>query len=124
MTDPTLDKDSILQSVKKVLGIESEYTAFDLDIIMHVNSIFSTLFQLGLGVEAQFEITDGTDTWDTIFEGYKGVAMIKSYIGMRIKQIFDPFQTGFATDSYDKQIKELEWRITAALSTAPNVPVS
>lgn len=120
MTAPS-DTESILQSIKKVLGLPSEYTAFDLDIVMHINSVFSTLYQLGLGVEDQFSITDGNDTWATMFTGYKGVATIKSYIGMRVKQIFDPFQTGFATDSYDKQIKEMEWRINVALSSAPNV---
>lgn len=122
MTAPE-DKDSILQSIKKVLQIPSEYTAFDLDVVMHINSVFSTLYQLGLGTDDdQFEIEDGDDTWDTIFEGYKAVAMVKSYIGMRVKQIFDPFQTGFATTSYDNQIKELEWRINVANSSAPNVP--
>jgi hypothetical protein len=119
MTAPE-DKDSILQSVKKALQIPSDYTAFDLDVTMHINSVFSTLFQLGLGADDQFEITDGNDTWDTIFVGIKGVAMIKSYIYMRVKQIFDPYQTGFATDSYDSQIKEMEWRIKVAASSTPN----
>lgn len=123
MTAPE-DKDSILQSIKKVLGISSEYDAYDIDVIMHVNSVFSTLYQLGLGVEDQFSIEDANATWDDMFSGYKAVATIKTYIGMRVKQIFDPFQTGFATDSYDRQIKEMEWRINVAMSSIPNVESS
>lgn len=124
MTAPT-DTESVLQSIKKVLQIPSEYTAFDIDVTMHINSVLSTLYQLGFGAtDDQFVITDGNDTWANLFTGYKAVNMIQTYIGMRVKQIFDPFQTGFATTSYDAQIKELEWRINVAISSSPNIPTS
>ena len=111
------DKDSVLQSTKKALGIAAEYDAFDLDITMHINSVLSTLHQLGVGLaNDQHIISDGNDTWQTILTSQTNLNMVKSYMYLRVRQIFDPPATGFVTDSFDRQIKEFEWRITVAAS--------
>lgn len=123
MTDPVLAKDSVLTSTKKVLGIDADYTAFDLDITLHINTVLGTLYQLGVGLaNDQTEIEDSDDTWQSILTSQKGLVMIKSYVYLRVRQLFDPPATGFVTDSFDRQIKELEWRITVAASSTPNLP--
>jgi hypothetical protein len=120
MADVT-DNDSVLNSVKKVLGIDSGYTIFDLDITLHINSVLSTLQQLGVGLtDDQAEIQDKNDTWDSILTTQKNLSMIKSYIYLRVRLLFDPPATGFTTDSFQRQIDQLEWRITVAASSVPN----
>jgi hypothetical protein len=121
MADPPSASDSILSSVKQSLGIAPEYTAFDLEIVLHINSVLSTLQQLGVGLtDEQLEITDSTATWSNLFTTQKNLAMIRSYIYLRVRLLFDPPATGFVTTSFANQIKELEWRITVATSSAPN----
>jgi hypothetical protein len=120
MPDPD-PKESILISVKKVLGIAAEYDAFDLDILMHINSVISTLQQLGVNLtDEQIEVEDDTTLWSELLTTQKNLAMVKSYMYMSIRQIFDPHATGFVTDSFDRQIKELGWRIMVAASSTPN----
>jgi hypothetical protein len=117
-------KDSILQSTKKFLGIDSSYDVFDMDVLLHINSVFSTLYQLGVGLtDEQFEVEDENTTWAQALGTQKNLVMIKSYVYLRVRLLFDPPQTGFATTSMDNQIKELEWRITVAASSSPNLPV-
>lgn len=118
---PTEDIDSILNSTKKLLGIGSEYDMFDLDITLHINSVFSTLAQLGIGPEDdQFLITGPTETWDDFLGAQKNVNMVKSYVYLRVRLLFDPPASGFATDSITRQITELEWRLNVAQSSVPN----
>jgi hypothetical protein len=103
--------DSILDTTKKILGIAPEYTAFDLDIITHINSIFFVLTQLGIGPPAGFMITDNTAKWSD-FIGEDAIIAVKSYMGLRVRLIFDPPATGPATDAMNKQAEMLEWRLT------------
>ncbi|QFG09113.1 hypothetical protein PBI_SPORTO_5 [Arthrobacter phage Sporto] len=102
--------DSILDTTKKILGIAPEYTAFDLDIITHINSIFFVLNQLGVGPTEGFMITDNTSMWSE-FIGEEQVIAVKSYMGLRVRLIFDPPATGPATDAMNKQAEQLEWRL-------------
>ena len=104
---------SILTDTKKVLGIDEEYTAFDLDILMHINSSFATLQQLGIGPVDGFEIEDATETWDTFLDGNKPYNQIKTYIYLRVRQLFDPPTTSYLLDAMQKQIGEIEWRLRA-----------
>lgn len=103
---------SILQSMKKLLGIVPEYTAFDDQILLDINAAFSTLHQLGIGPEEGFEIVDGTTTWDSVVTEPR-FNSIKSYVGMKVKLMFDPPTSSFALDALKNQIAEYEWRITS-----------
>lgn len=103
---------SILDSVKKVCGIEASYTAFDIDIIMHINSVFSTLNQLGVGPVNGFMIDDATATWDQFLGADPRLNHIKSYMYLRVRLLFDPPATSFTIEALKDQYKELEWRIS------------
>lgn len=102
---------SILDSTKKVLGIETDYTAFDDDVIMHVNSAFSTLQQLGIGPPEGFEITNQESVWADFIGAEKVLNPVKTYVYLRVRLLFDPPATSFAIDAMQKQIEQLEWRL-------------
>lgn len=102
--------DSILNTVKKILGFEAEYTAFDLDIITHINSVFFTLHQLGVGPEKGFMILDKENTWSS-FVGPEQINAVKSYMALKVRLLFDPPATSFALESLNKQATEMEWRL-------------
>lgn len=103
--------DSILNNTKKVLGVEEDYTAFDADIMMHVNSVFSTLNQLGIGPVEGFMVEDETVTWFTFFGSDPRLNSVKTYTYLKVRMLFDPPGTSFLLDALDKQAKELEWRL-------------
>lgn len=103
--------DSILDTVKKVLGIEPDYEAFDIDIIMHINSVFATLQQLGVGPASGFFIENKEAKWADILGDDPTTNNVKTYVCLRVKLIFDPPTTSFAIDSMKRQVEELEWRI-------------
>lgn len=102
---------SILTSTKKVLGIDESYTAFDVDITMHINSVFSTLNQLGIGPEIGFMIEDASAEWDSFLDGDLRLNDVKTYIYLRVRLLFDPPSTGYLNEAYKTQITELEWRL-------------
>jgi hypothetical protein len=102
---------SILISTKKILGLAAEYTAFDLDVITHINTAFSTLTQLGIGPAEGFMIEDDTAVWTDFIPVDLQFNSVKSYVFLRVRQLFDPPQTSYLIDAMDKQIKELEWRL-------------
>lgn len=103
--------DSILDSVKKVLGIPSEYTVFDPDIIMHINTAFFTLSQLGVGPEGGFSISSKDDTWGSYISEGSNLEAVKSYVCLRVRILFDPPSSSYVLTSMENQIKELEWRL-------------
>lgn len=103
---------SILKSTKKILGFEATYTAFDLDIITHINTAFSTLAQLGIGPAGGFMIEDDTATWDTFLGTDLQLNSIKTYVFLRVKYLFDPPGTSFHLQAVKEQIQELEWRLS------------
>jgi len=117
---------SILTSIKKVLGLDAEYTVFDEDIIMHINTAFSTLTQLGVGPSSGFEIQDDTAEWANYIDTDMELNSVKTYIGLRVKQLFDPPQTSYLTAAMEKQIESLEWRLNQHREetewTDPNPP--
>ena len=119
--------DSILNSVKKVLGIEADDTSFDEDILMHTNSAFATLNQLGVGPADGFMIEDDVATWDTFLGTDLRLNNVKSYIYLSVRLIFDPPATSFTITALKDQLKELEWRINVYREetawTDPNVVV-
>ena len=102
--------DSILTSVKKMLGIQEDYEHFDPEIIMYINSAFMILNQLGVGPEEPFVIENKMDYWDDFIEPEK-IELVKTYVYMRVRLMFDPPASGFLVDSLNKQIQEYEWRM-------------
>ena len=103
--------ESILTSVKKVLGLDDDYTAFDPDIIMFINSAFSTLNQLGLGPDTGFSITDKDTTWDAFIGTDDRLNSVKIYVYLKVRSMFDPPQTQYLVEAMKQQIQELEWRL-------------
>lgn len=104
---------SILNSVKKMLGIAPEYEHYDPELIMHINSVFSILTQLGCGPSTGFRIENKKDEWDDFTGDSEELELVKSYVFLKVKLIFDPPTTGMVMDSYKQLISELEWRINS-----------
>jgi len=102
---------SILNSTKKILGIAEDYTVFDLDIITHINSAFSTLTQLGVGPAAGFMINDATAVWQDFIDDDYQYNAVKSYVYLKTRQLFDPPTTSYLISAVEKQIQEFEWRL-------------
>lgn len=107
---------SILDSIKKNLGIVPEYTAFDDQIILDINAAFSTLHQLGFGPDEGFEITGIDEFWSDIIEDPR-FNFVKSYVCMKVRVMFDPPTSSYALDALNKQIAEYEWRIKSEIET-------
>lgn len=105
--------DSILTSTKKALNLAADYTAFDPDVIMHINSAFSTLHQLGVGPDAGFMIEDASPTWVAFLGVDQRLNHVKTYVFLRVRMLFDPPTTGYHVEAMKEQIKELEWRLNA-----------
>lgn len=104
--------DSILTSIKKLLGITEEYEHFDADIIMHINSVFMLLNHLGVGPENGFSISDKLSTWnDYLPEGSKNLEAVKSYMNLKVKLLFDPPQSSSVMECYKQMASELEWHL-------------
>ncbi len=102
---------SILDTTKKSLGLTADYDEFDPEIIMYINSAFSTLHQLGIGPFEGFMITDNTTTWDTLLLGDERLNSVKQLVSMMVKLVFDPPTTSFGITAIEKMIAELQWRL-------------
>jgi hypothetical protein len=112
VTAPAVDNtQSVLNSTKKALQLDPDYDAFDPDLIMHINGVFSTLNQLGVGPDEGFMITGDQETWDTFLGTDPKLNQVKTYVYLRVRLLFDPPQTAFLADAYAKQIEQLEWRL-------------
>ena len=112
--------DSILTSIKKLLGIEESYEHFDADIIMHINSVLAILTQLGVGPADGFTIHDANETWaDFLGDDASALESIKSYVYMKVRLLFDPPTSSAAIDSLNRLINEFEWRVNVMADT-PN----
>lgn len=103
--------ESILNSIKKMLGIASDYTHFDSDIIMHINSVFMTLNQLGIGPEQPVQITNEMESWNKLLGDIKNLEAVKTYVYLKVKMIFDPPPNSFVLDAMKRQAEEFEWRL-------------
>lgn len=105
-----MDK-SILDSIKKMLGIDASYTIFDQDIIMHINTVFMILNQLGVGPSEGFSIEDNKKTWKDYLNDDTKLESVKSYIYLKVKLLFDPPLSTAVIETIKQQINELEWRL-------------
>jgi hypothetical protein len=102
---------SILTSTKKILGIEESYTVFDNDIVLHINSVFSTLSQLGIGPVDGFMIEDASAEWVDFLGNDKRLNSVKTYMYLRVRLLFDPPTTSYHISAMKEEIKEFEWRL-------------
>ena len=117
MTDnpvtPVEEPTDILSTIKKMLGVESDVTVFDTDIIMHINSVFMILNQLGVGPAECFSITGATEEWDDFLGSNVSLELVKSYIYLKVKILFDPATNSTIQEATNRQIAEFEWRLLA-----------
>lgn len=109
--------ESILTSTKKILGLDADYTAFDFDVITHINTALTTLHQLGIGPPNGFAIIDEAASWDEIltFDGVNADLLlnsVKTYIYLRVRSYFDPPTTSYMIKAVEDQLRELEWRLS------------
>lgn len=104
-------KDSILLTIKKMLGLGSDYGVFDTDVIVGINSAIFVLTQLGIGPEEGFTICGPGETWEEFIGDSKQFEAVKSYIYIKTRLIFDPPTNSFLLDAFNKQAQEFEWRL-------------
>lgn len=104
--------DSILNSVKSYVGILSEDTSFDTDILMDINSVLWALPQLGIGPETPFVVQDSSSTWQDLL-GEDPVGGAREYVSMRVRMLFDPPTNTYVMQALKDQIAEFEWRLIA-----------
>lgn len=123
--------ESILTSIKKLLLVPEEYEQFDADIIMHINSAFMNLTQLGVGPSTGFYIMDKSTEWADFTTDLTKLQAIKTYIYLKVRLVFDPASLGSATlAAYERQIQELEWRLNLVAEsndnteTVPSIPIA
>jgi len=109
--------DSILTSTKKMVGIEADYTAFDLDIINHINTVFTVLTQLGVGPSLGFMIEDDTSTWSEFIGTDPRLNSVKTYVYLRVRLLFDPPTTSYLINAMQEQINMLEWRLNVTVDS-------
>lgn len=111
-------EESILVSIKKLLGIEKNYTHFDQDIMMHINSVFMILNQLGVGPSEGFFIEGDDMYWEDYISDPTQLQAVKTYIYMKVRLIFDPPASSVVMDSIKQTISELEWRLNVSVDPA------
>lgn len=105
--------DSILTSIKKSLGIEEAHEGFDHELVMHINTVIFELSQLGVGPQDEiFHIEDSRELWKDYLGDAKGLESVKSYIYLKVRLLFDPPTSSFVLEAMDRQITQLEWRLT------------
>ncbi len=103
--------DSILTSVKKQLGITEEYEQFDADLIMHINSVFMILTQMGIGPAEGFAIYDNASLWEDYISNETTMQILKSYMALKVQMVFDPPMTSSVMESKKRMLEEFEWRL-------------
>jgi hypothetical protein len=102
--------ESVLTTIKKMLGITADCKSFDTDIIIHINTVLLPLSQIGVGPEIPVYVKSDLETWDTVLGDHKDLEAVKTYIYLRVRLLFDP-PSGGAFDAMKRQADELEWRL-------------
>lgn len=109
-----MDDENILMSMKSALGGNLLDEDYDQDLILHINSIFATLCQLGIGPDTGFSISTGSEQWDDFINGDLTINSVKTYMYQKLRLIFDPPQNSFLVDALKKSTEEYEWRLMVA----------
>ena len=112
--------ESILTSIKKLLGITEEYEHFNQDLVIHINSVFSILTQIGVGPSEGFTIKNEDAVWTDFIQETPRLESIKSYMYLKVKLLFDPPLSSAVMDSTNRMISELEWRINVTVDPEEN----
>lgn len=102
---------SIFITTKQILNLEESFTAFDLDVMTYLNAAFSTLNQLGVGPEEGFFIEDGTEDWDDFDVPANQLNLVKAYVVLKVRMMFDPPATSYLINAMNEQILQFEWRL-------------
>lgn len=113
----TLPKESILGTIRQMLGPDSDYDAFDTDLIVHINTVFMTLAQAGVGPSTPFHITGTTETWDRFTDYLPLLEAVKSFIYLEVRNLFDPPSNSSVMKAYEEKALELLWRLNVQAET-------
>lgn len=113
-------EEKILASIKNLLGVMDDYTPFDEQIKVHINSVFMTLHQIGIGPEQPFVIYTGDERWKEFTGGDYDFQSVKTYVYLKLREVWDPPTVGVVSNSYEKQIREHEWRLLAQAEGVTN----
>lgn len=105
--------DSILDSMKKLLGISNDYNHFDQDIIIHINTAFMSLRQIGVGPKEGFAIHGSEETWGDFLPDMKTLESVRTYLYLKVRLIFDPPTNSAVVEIFNKNINEIEWRLNS-----------
>ena len=116
-----IGSESILDSIKKLIGIEDTETYFDSDIVTGVNSAFSSLNQIGIGPDDGFSISDNTKVWNNYLTDVRTLELVKSYVHLKTKLLFDPPSSSSIVEIINKEISEFEWRLNVIKTTKQEV---
>lgn len=108
-------QDSILMTIRKLVCGNPYADHFDTDLLIHINACFSILNQLGVGPENGFVVTDETQSWSSYIADNYILNMVKTYVTLKVKKIFDPPLTSSVLEAMDKEISQLEWRLNVAV---------
>lgn len=104
-------EESILKTIKQLIGCPDDFEQFDLDLIVHINSAFSTLTHLGVGPKEGYRITGADNAWSEFEDNAQKLSLIKDYVYIKTRLLFDPPTSGSLMDSLKEQLKEMEWRL-------------
>ena len=104
-------EESILKTIKQLIGCPDDFEQFDLDLIVHINSAFATLTQLGVGPKEGYRITGSDNEWSEFEDDAQKLSLIKDYVYIKTRLLFDPPTSGSLMDSLKEQLKEMEWRL-------------
>lgn len=111
-------EDSILDSVKTMLGLTDDYNAFDSELTLHINSVLTVLYQLGVGRQDKIFVIDGEETkWSDFFGDSDVIPLVKSYTYLKVRLLFDPPNSGVLHEAMERQVEELEWRLNVQAET-------
>ena len=117
MANDTVLEEKILSSIKKLLGLNDGVTVFDTDIVIHINTVFANLAQMGVGPQDSegknigFRISTGDEVWGDFTANDILIENVKTYVYIKVKMVFDPPTSSALIDAYNAQAKELEWRL-------------
>ena len=118
--DPTIE--SILASIKKMLGLDDNYTPFDADVLIHINSAFMTLCQMGIGPKEGFTVTDNSQTWGDFLTNNVMLGGVKTWVYLQVKMLFDPPSNSFVMDTYKTQAEQILWRLNVQAESVEEMP--
>ena len=119
-------EDSILNSLKKMLGMTSEFTAFDTELLIHINSIFMTLHQLGVGPKEVFKISGSEETWSSFLSNARtenDLNAVMDYMYLKLRILFDPPSSSYVLSALESQMKEYEWRLNVQAERGEEVDI-